>query len=56
MSLFAWYLTEQKGPDHPEVDIFKVDNWEDYEANNSYRFLENADDFFMCYNSVCTLT
>lgn len=43
---------EQKEPYHPEADGFKIDNWEDYEANNSYRYIENTDDFFIYCNSV----
>lgn len=34
---------EQKGPDQSEADVFKIDSWEDYEANNSYRYIENID-------------
>lgn len=37
VSLFVWYFMEQKGPNHPEAEVFETDDWEDCEDSNSYR-------------------
>lgn len=39
MSLFVWYLMEQKGPNHPEAEVIKIDDWEDCEASNRCRYM-----------------
>lgn len=55
MSLFVWYLMEQKGPNHPEADVPQINNWEDYEANSSYRYIENIDYSFIHCNCTCVI-